>query len=390
MQKNFSKRIQNLTPSGTIGIQVEVSRRIAAGLPVVNLSLGEPDFATPRNVSRKAVEAIKSGYTHYTPVSGIKPLRELIAKKLFEDNGVSYTPDEIIVGVGTKQILYAVFQVLCEKGDEVLIPAPTWSTYAEQAKLAGASVVLVPLKPPFELTSRDVEKHISPATKVLVINSPSNPTGAVISERELKKIARIAVRENIFVISDEIYEKILYEKKHCSIASFGEDIKRLTITVNGFSKAYAMTGWRIGYAAASKEIITALDILSGQMTFGTCSISQYAALEALRGTSVSVDKMRAEFRRRRDFVCRELSKIEGISFTRPNGAFYVLLDVGKLLGGTYKTSEAWTRALLDSEGVAAVAGEAFFAPGYVRLSFSAGMGELKKGIEKISSFISNQ
>lgn len=383
----LSKRIQNLIPSGTIGAQAEVSRRIAAGLPVVNLSLGEPDFPTPAAISQKAIEAIRKGYTHYTPVPGIRPLRELIAKKFLSDNGIAYAPEEIIVGVGTKQILYSAFQVLCETGDEVLLPIPAWSTYAEQAKLAGATVKLIPLQPPFRVTARDIEKHISSATKIIVLNSPSNPTGAMISEGELKKIASLAVRKNIFVISDEIYEKIIYGKKHISIASFGEDIKRLTITVNGFSKAYAMTGWRIGYAGASREIVDAMTALSGQMTFGTCSISQYAALQALRGSDASVRKMRAEFQKRRDFVCRELSKIKSISFAEPEGAFYAFFDITGLLGSAYKTSEEWTRALLESEGVAIVPGEVFFAPGYVRLSFSAEMRELKKGIEKIKHFI---
>lgn len=382
--------MQNLIPSPTLGVQTETMRRISAGLPVINLGLGEPDFSTPKDISKKAIEAINGGFTHYTPVAGVLPLRELIVKKFLTENSISYSPEEVIVGVGTKQILYSIFQVICEEGDEVLIPTPTWSTYAEQAKLAGASVRLVPLKPPFQLTSMDLEKNISAKTKIIVINSPSNPTGAVISEVELKKIARLAVEKNIFIISDEIYEKIIYGKKHCSVASFGEDIKKLTLTVNGFSKAFAMTGWRIGYAGGPKQIIDAMVSLSGQMTSGTCSISQYAGVQALKGNGSSVNKMTGEFRKRRDFVCKELSKIKNISFSIPDGAFYVLVDIGKQLGEKCKTSAEWTKALLEKTGVATVPGEAFFAPGYVRISYSAGMSELKKGIEKISKFVTNK
>ena len=386
----FSKRVQNLVPSPTLGVQAETIRRISAGLPVINLGLGEPDFPTPKDISKRAIEAINDGFTHYTPVAGIRSLRELIAKKFLEENGISYSPDEIIVGVGTKQILYSIFQVLCEEGDEVLIPTPTWSTYVEQAKLAGATVKLVPLKSPFRLTAMDLEKNISAKTKIIVINSPSNPTGAVILEIELKKIARLAVKNNIFVISDEIYEKIIYDKKHCSVASFGEDIKKLTITVNGFSKSFAMTGWRIGYAGGPKEIIDAMVSLSGQMTSGTCSISQYAGVQALKGNGASIRRMTVEFRKRRDFVCNELSKIKDVSFSVPDGAFYVLVYIGKLLGEKCKTSAEWTKELLERVGVATVPGEAFFATGYVRISFSAGISELKKGIEKISRFISSK
>ncbi|MEK7120120.1 MAG: pyridoxal phosphate-dependent aminotransferase, partial [Patescibacteria group bacterium] len=285
----ISKHIQQLKQSPTLGLDAKVRQLQAEGVLVVNLGLGEPDFITPWHIRRVAIAAIKAGFTHYTITAGIPELREAICKKLLEENGVSCHPSEIVVGVGTKQLLYHAFQVLCEEGDEVIIPIPTWSTYIEQIKLSGATPVLISIESPFRLTAEDLEKRITPKTKVILLNSPSNPTGAVIEKKQLIRIAKLAVEKSIFVISDEIYEKITFGKKHHSIASLGKKIKQLTVTINGFSKSYAMTGWRIGYAAGPKEIIEAMVSLQSQTTSNTSSISQKAALAALTGSQESVE-----------------------------------------------------------------------------------------------------
>lgn len=383
----ISKRIRQLKPSPTLGLYTKVRQLQAEGIFVVNLGLGEPDFITPWQIRRAAITAIKRGFTHYTATAGILELREAIGKKLSEENGISYQPSEIAVGVGTKQLLYHAFQVLCEAGDEVIVPVPTWSTYIEQIKLSGAIPVLVSLKPPFRLTVEDVKKRITLKTKVILVNSPANPTGAMIERKQLIKIAKLAVAKGIFVIVDEIYEKIIFGKKHHSLASLGKPIKALTVTINGFSKSYAMTGWRIGYAAGPKEIIDAMISLQGQTTSNTSSIAQKAALAALTDSQSSVELMRLEFERRRGYLVRELLKIKKFSFVPPDGAFYFFVSIKQLLGERFRSSEAWCRKLLEEEKVAVVPGEAFMYPGYFRLSFAASLPDIKEGVKRIRNFI---
>lgn len=386
----FSKRILKLKSSPILDLNAEVKRLQAVGISVINLTMGEPDFGTPEHIGDAGKCAIQKGHTHYTPAAGILPLREAIAEKLLKDNGISYAPSEISVGVGTKQILYNIFQVLCEKGDEVLIPTPTWATYIEQVKLTDATPKIFPLQTPFKLTAEVLEKHLSPKTKIIILNTPSNPTGAVIEKDELLKIARLAVQRNIFVISDEIYEKILYEGRHTSIASLGADIKKLTFTVNGFSKAYAMTGWRVGYVAGPQSVIDYVNALSGQTTFGTSSISQWAALAATLGSEACVEKMTAEFRKRRDFMFDAFSNMEGISVSKPEGAFYLFPNIKRLLGGKYKTSVEWADALLKKTGVAVIFGEAFLAAGHIRVSYAASMDDLKEAVKRVKTFLESE
>ncbi len=383
----ISKRIQQLKPSPTLGLDAKVKKIQTAGIFVINLGLGEPDFVTPWHIRKAAITAIKEGFTHYTVTAGIHELREAICKKLSEENEIFYCPSEIAVGVGTKQLLYHAFQVLCEEGDEVIVSAPTWSTYVEQIKLSGATPVLISLKSPFRLTVEDLFRRITPKTKVILLNSPSNPTGAMIEKEQLIKIAKLAVEKNIFVISDEVYEKITFGKKNYSIASLGKKIKELTVTINGFSKSYAMTGWRIGYAAGPKEIIDAMVSFQGQTTSNTSSIAQKAALAALAGSQRPVELMRLEFERRRGYLIRELSKIKAISFIPPDGAFYFFVSIKQLLGKHFNSSEKWCQKLLEEEKVAVAPGEAFMCSGYFRLSFTASMGQLKEGVRRISSFI---
>ncbi|MDO8509542.1 MAG: pyridoxal phosphate-dependent aminotransferase [bacterium] len=385
----LANRIKQLLPSPTIALDTRAKLMQSEGINVINLTAGEPNFSTPENICRAGKKAIDDGYTHYLPNAGIEKLRIAIVKKLKLDNGIEYTQNEIVVGVGTKQILYSAFQVLCEDGDEVIVPTPTWSTYIEQIKLAGGKPIIVNLSPPFKLRATDLEKHLTKKTKIIVLNSPCNPTGAVIERNELVKIVRLAIKNKIYIISDEIYEKIIYQKKHYSIASLSPEAKNYVITVNGFSKSHAMTGWRVGYAAGPKEIIQAMVTLATQTTSGTSSISQLAAVEALNGSQKSVLKMVREFKKRRDFFYKNLKKIKDLKIVKPEGAFYLFLDIKKFLGSKYETATAWTEALLANENVAVVPGEAFYAPGYIRISYATDLKTLTAGIKKIQKFINS-
>ena len=387
MAKNIiSKRLLQLKPSPTLELDSQVKKMQADGVSVINLTLGEPDFQTPKYIQNAAIQALRSGFTHYVPSAGIMELRAAIADKLHKENNIKYQPKEIIVGVGTKQILYSIFQTLCQKGDEVIVPTPTWLTYIEQIKLSEGKPVFVKLDSPFKLKAKDIQKHLTSKTKIILLNSPANPTGAVIGKEELEKIAELAVKHHIFVVSDEIYEKIIYERKHCSIASFGENIKQITITVNGFSKAYAMTGWRIGYAAGPIEIINKMIDYCGQTTFGTNSFGQKAAVIALQGKQTSILKMVDEFTKRRNVVFNKLNKIKNISLQKPEGAFYFFINVKSQLGEKYKTSSDWAKGLLNEFHVGVVPGEAFLAPGFIRVSFAASMDSLERGVSGIEKF----
>ncbi len=386
----LSKRILKLQPSPTFALDAKVKQMQLAGIPVINLTLGEPDFSTPKYIQEAGVRAIREGFTHYTTTAGILDLRKAIVAKLARENGVDYTPQEIAVGVGAKQLLYHAFQVLCETGDEVIVPTPTWSTYIEQIILTGAKPVLAPLKHPFKITALNIKKYITSKTKVILLNSPSNPTGSVIEKNELKKIAQLAIEKDIYVISDEIYEKIIFEKKHYSIASFGEKMKQLTIVINGFSKTYAMTGWRIGYAAGPQEIIQAMINLQGQTTSNTSSIAQKAAVVALSGDQAPIKKMINAFKKRRDFLCHALAQITELSWEKPEGAFYLFVNIKRLLNKKYPTSEKWAEALLRLASIAVIPGEAFYAPGYIRICFTTSIKNLSEGVKRIDTFIKNK
>jgi aspartate aminotransferase len=385
----FSKRIQNLTPSPTMAVDAKAKAFKRQGIPVINLSVGEPNFQTPTNIKKAAIKAINDGHTFYTAPEGIIELREAIAKKIEHDNHVSYDPSQIIVGVGSKNLLYCIFQVLCDKGDEVIIPIPAWNTFGEQVKLSDATPVFLKLEPPFKLTANDVEKVITPKTKIILLNTPSNPTGAMIDPAELEKIAEIAVSKKIFVVTDEIYEKITYTQKHISIASLNEKIKALTILSNGMSKTYAMTGWRVGYAAGPTEIISKMKALQSQLLAHTSSISQYASVEALTGDQESIKMMIDAFAKRRKYCINELKSIDGLSFSEPEGAFYMFVSVEKLLGEKYPTSSSWAQALLENEKVAVVPGEAFLYPGYIRISYAASDEDLEEAMKRIKRFINS-
>ncbi len=383
----LSTRIKRLIPSPTLLLDAKVKELQAKRIKIINLSLGEPDFDTPLSVKKAAIKAINENFTHYTQTNGIPKLRLAIAKKFIQDNGINYAPQNIIVGTGSKQILYEIFQVICNKNDEVIIPLPTWSTYVEQVKLAEAKPVFVKLSPPFKLTAKDIKKRLTNKTKAIVVNNPANPTGAVIDKEEIKKIVKLATEKNILIISDEIYEKINYAKKPLSPASFGEKAKQYTITVNGVSKAYAMTGWRIGYAGGPEEIIAKMTQLQGQITSNANSLAQKAAVAALSGNQLPIETMTEEFLKRRNFVYGQLKNLQQLEVTAPEGAFYFFVSIKKLLGKKYKTSNDWCKALLEKEKVAVVPGEAFLYPGYFRLSFAASLDNLEKALERIKKFI---
>jgi aspartate aminotransferase len=390
MKTILTKRIRQLEPSPTFAFDSKVKAMQKNGISIINLSIGEPDFTTPSFIRKAAITAIKEGFTHYTQIPGIPELREAIARKLEEDNKIIYTSSQILVGSGAKPILYCAFQVLCEKGDEVIIPVPTWSSYVEQIKLTEAKPIFIHLKPPFKLTAKMVEEKITKKTKAILLNTPSNPTGAIIEKEELEKIAKLAIKHNMWVITDEMYEKIIYGAKHVSIASFGKEIYDRTITINGFSKTYAMTGWRLGYAGGPEKVIKAMTDLQGQLTASAPSISQKAGLMALKGPKGPIQKMIKEFAKRRRVLIRELTKIPQLEITESEGSFFFFIGIQKLLGKKYPTAIAWCEALLKEKQVAVIPGEAFFAPGYVRLSFAAPIEKLKTAVGRIKEFINER
>jgi aspartate aminotransferase len=383
----FSQRINDLLPSPTLAFDAKVKDLQAKGIEVINLTLGEPDFDTPNNIRKAGIKAIDRSFTHYTATAGIIELRRAICKKFLKDNNVDYNPQDIIVGNGSKQLLYEIFQAICNKNDEIIIPTPTWSTYVEQIKLAQGKPIFIKLNPPFKLTLKDLQKKVSSKTKAILINSPSNPTGAVIEKEELIKIARFASSKNILIISDEIYEKIIYEKKHFCIASINNKIKDQVVTINGVSKSYAMTGWRLGFAAGPSKIIAKMVDLQSQITSNANSIAQIAALEALNGNQNAVNKMEKEFLKRRNLIYKRLKKIKKLKVINPEGAFYFFVSIEKLLGGKYKTSTDWCNGLLEKEKVAVIPGEAFLYKGYFRLSFTAPINILEKALTGIERFI---
>jgi len=388
--KPLSKKILGISESPTLSLNAKVKELKSRGVDVVNFTVGEPDFDTPDNVKKAAIDAIKAGFTKYTPVSGIPELKQAIAEKLKRDNGISYDAKQIIVSCGGKHSLYNAFQAICNPGDEVIIPSPYWVTYPEQVKLAEARPVFVKTREEngFRLLAKDLEKCVNKKTKAIIINSPCNPTGAVYDPAELEKIATIAVDNDVFVVSDEIYENLVYEGRHVSIASFGDEIKARTITINGASKAYAMTGWRIGWAAGPADIVKAMDNFQSQTTSNPTSISQKAYLEGLQGRQDSVHRMAAEFRKRRDIIVSRLNGIPGIKCSRPSGAFYAFPNVSGAFRSGIKNSMDFSMQLLEKARVAVVPGSDFGAEGYVRISYACSADTIEKGVERIKEFVS--
>ncbi|MBI4680596.1 MAG: pyridoxal phosphate-dependent aminotransferase [Nitrospirae bacterium] len=382
----LTKRVIDIAPSATLGITSRAKKMRESGIDVVSFGAGEPDFDTPSHIKEAAINAINKGSTKYTPSTGIPELKKAIAEKFQKDNDLNYEPSQIVVSCGAKHSIYNVLQVLCEEGDEVIIPSPYWVSYPEMVKLAGATPVIVDTlqENNFKLTEKMLLAAISENTRVIILNSPSNPTGCVYSLDEIKMVCEIAKGEGIYVISDEIYEKLVYEdNKHYSIGSLGKAIYDLTITVNGVSKSYAMTGWRIGYIGAPKEIAGAISNLQDHSTSNPASISQMAALAAITGDQSCVENMRKEFDKRRGYMIRRLNGIPGLLCTNPGGAFYAFCDISDL----GMDSITFSNELLEKNNVAVVPGDGFGWDSHIRLSFAASEDNIKKGLDRLEEFV---
>ncbi|MBP8959705.1 MAG: pyridoxal phosphate-dependent aminotransferase [Bacteroidales bacterium] len=386
----LSDRIRSLSESQTLAMAQKTRELKARGIDVINLSLGEPDFDTPEDIKEAAKKAIDENYMKYPPVPGYSDLREAISKKFLEENGLHYTPEQIIVSAGGKHSLINVILSLVNPGDEVIIIAPYWVSYYDQVIIAQGKPVVIEttIENDFKVQPQQIENAITEKTKLIIFNSPSNPTGIVYDRKELERIAHVIEKhEKLFIISDEIYEHIIFSQKHESMASFDFIYDRV-ITVNGVSKAYAMTGWRIGYMGAPLWIANACNKLQGQFTSGVCSIAQRAALAALQSKSNSREKMRQAFLRRRDLICSLLSEIKGLNIRVPNGAFYVFPNIRYFIGRsdgktTIHNSDELAYYLLDRAKVAVVGGIAFGAPDCIRISYAASDEQIKIGMKRI-------
>ena len=386
-----SNSLKRIKPSPTMAVTSKAREMRAAGKDIIGLGAGEPDFDTPDNIKEAAIEAIRKGDTKYTAVDGTPALKKAIKKKFSRENGLSYELDQITVGTGGKQVLYNTFMATVNKGDEVIIPAPYWVSYPDIILLAGGKPKIIKCeeKDNFKLTPKKLEKAISKKTKWIILNSPSNPTGSAYTKKEIEDLSKVLIKnKKIYILSDDIYEHITYDNfKFFTIAQI-KDLKDRTLTMNGVSKSYSMTGWRIGYAAGPKEIIKAIAKIQSQSTSNPTSISQAAAVEALNGTQDFIEDRANSFKERRDFVVNSLNNINGISCLKPEGAFYVFPNCKKLLGKKtkLKTDKDFVQKLLEKSEVAVVQGSAFGLDGYFRISYATSMENLKKAMERIRSF----
>jgi aspartate aminotransferase len=391
----ISKIIQALEPSATLAMAAKAREVKASGKPVFDFSVGEPDFTTPAHICEAAVKAMQDGHTHYTASGGINELRVAVAKQYAKTHGIEYSPQQVVVSNGAKHSLHNAFTVLCDPGDEVIIPAPYWVSYAELVKLTGAKPVIVPTeeKNDFRLTPAQLRAACTSKTKVLLLCSPSNPTGSMYSPEDLAALADVVLEKNLVVMSDEIYERLIYgNHKFASFATVRPGLVDRTITINGVSKAYAMTGWRIGWTLAPLAISKAMDSLQSQETSNPSSVSQYAALAALEGPQECVSDMLREFAKRREYVIERLKKLPNVSYPEMGGAFYAFFNIKAHLGRTYggvpvDNSADWCLQLLAQQGVACVMGSAFGAEGYARMSFATSLDVIEKGFDRIEAFL---
>jgi aspartate aminotransferase len=389
MSFKINKRINNISPSQTLAITSRAKDMKKKGIDVISFGAGEPDFDTPDFVKEAAIKAIKDGFTKYTDVGGIIELKEAICKKLKQDNNLDYIPDEIAVSCGAKHSLFNVLLAICEEGDNIIVPAPYWVSYPEMIKLAGGAPVILESdkKRDFKISVSELDSLLKKNKKIkgLILNSPSNPTGMMYSKKELEDIADWAMKNNIFIISDEIYEKIVYEKSHISIASLSE-IKKQTIVVNGLSKSHSMTGWRLGYMAGDMGVAKAVSKLQSHSTSNANSIAQKAALTALEGKQDIVEHMRKEFKKRRDLIVKGLNNISGINCLTPDGAFYVFPEISGLFNDKCKNSLELSSLLLNEIKIATVPGIAFGNDNYIRLSYATSEELIIKGLERLKNF----
>ena len=392
----LSPAVSRLKPSATIAAAAKARELKSTGVTVYEFTLGEPDFITPAHIREAAKKAMDAGHTHYTPPTGIPELKRAICEAFFKEHGIRYEPNQVAVANGAKHAIHNVLTALCGPGDEVIIPAPYWVSYSALVELTGATPVIVETteQSGFTLTAEQFEQAITSRTRLLMLNNPCNPTGTAYPLETLESLATVAVQRDLFVLSDEIYDKLVYRPAEFrSFCSFGGDVAERTIVINGVSKSYAMTGWRIGWSIAPAELTAAINKLQSQETSNPCSVSQYAALAALEGPQECVAEMRSEFAKRRQYVLERLRRLPEVTFAEPGGAFYAFFNVSRhfgrrLPGGhTVDNSSDFCTALLEEAHVALVTGDAFGAPGYVRLSFATSMDVLERGLDALEKFL---
>jgi aspartate aminotransferase len=387
----LASRIALIKPSPTLTIQAKANALKASGRDIIGFGAGEPDFDTPLNIKEAAIRAIHAGFTKYTPVGGTDELKDAVIGKLKRDNQLTYRQSEIVISCGAKHSLFNVTQVLFEEGDEVLIPSPYWVSYTDIVYLTGAKPVVIRTRVDdgFKLQPSQLEAAITPRTRAIIISYPSNPAGVCYSRRELEELAAVILRKGIMIISDDIYEKIIYDDQpFFTLASLSDELKRISIVINGVSKSYSMTGWRIGYAAGSEEIVSAMTKYQSQNTSNPTSIAQKAAVEALNGPQEGVGMMAREFQKRRDLIVEKLTAIPGVTCLMPQGAFYVFPDVGSYYGRSYdgkviRNSAEMATYLLDEANVALVPGGDFGHDDHIRISYATSMEQIEKGVERI-------
>jgi aspartate aminotransferase len=380
-----ASRLQQLTPSLTLAIDSKAKAMLAEGIEVFGFGAGEPDMDTPEHIKAAAIKALQEGRTKYTPSAGIPELRQAISQKFLKDNGLDYKSSQVIVSNGAKQSCFNAIAAVVNEGDEVIIPAPYWLSYPEMVRIVGGEPVFIQTREEnnWKITPEDFENAMTPRTKMIIINSPGNPTGSIYTREELKALSEVAAEEDIYILSDEIYEKLTYDgAEHVSVASVSPEAYDLTITVNGFSKAYAMTGWRLGYLAAPEPIARVIDSMQSHMTSNPCSFAQYGALAALTGDQQCVTDMREEFDIRRQYMFERLTQIQGVSAVRPQGAFYVLANISSL----GLKSQNFADRLLSKSSVAVVPGVAFGDDRTVRLSYATSLDIIKSGLDRIEDF----
>lgn len=395
MKFNLSEKGLRIAPSVTLEITAKAKAMKDSGIDVISFGAGEPDFNTPEHIQNEGIRSIKEGLTRYTPASGIPDLKKAVCEKLEKENGLDYKPSNIIISSGAKHSIHNALMAILNPGDEVIIAVPYWVSYPELVGIADGVSVFIETKEEnnFKFSVDDLNNVLTEKTKAIILNSPSNPTGAIYTEDELRAIADWAVKNKVFIISDEIYEKLVYDgEEHICISSFNQEIKDLTILINGVSKAYAMTGWRIGYAAAHEDIVKVMSNLQSHATSNPCSISQYASIEAIRGNQDSVEEMKKHFVERRNYMVETINSIKGLSCNKPQGAFYVMVNFTQLLGKTINgklinSSLDFANLLLDDGKVAVVPGVAFGDDKYVRLSYATSMENIEKGLQRIKEIV---
>ncbi|AOV09205.1 aspartate aminotransferase [Sporosarcina ureilytica] len=391
LNNRLASRVNTLTPSTTLAITAKAKEMRESGIDIIGLGAGEPDFNTPENILSAAIDSMKDGKTKYTPSGGLIELKDAVIAKLERDQGLTYAREEVMIGVGAKHVLYTLFQVILNPGDEVIIPTPYWVSYPEQVKLAGGVPVHIEgtTAANFKVTAEQIENAVTDKTKAIIINSPGNPTGMIYTAEELESIVQVCKEKDILIVSDEIYEKLIYDgQEHISPAQLSEDAKKRTLIINGVSKSHSMTGWRIGYVAGDAEIVKAMTNLASHSTSNPTTTAQYAALEAYNGPQDTVEEMRKDFEARLDKVHPQLAEIPGFHVLKPQGAFYLLPDVTEALEKTgFASVDDFAAALLTEANVAIIPGSGFGAPNTIRLSYATSIELIEEAIRRIHQFV---